>query len=139
VSLAAFVTKWSLPPTVTFGLVLALGLLMLAILSRRKGLPRPAVLEVGALLLMIPLVSPLGWDYQFVTSVLAITLLARHWFDLPVVGRYLLGANLAVIGLSIYDLIGASAYGAFMAWSVLTPCFLLVLGYLAYIRLCRVE
>ena len=134
VSLAAFVTKWSLPRELVFGLVLGLGFLMLAILRWRKGLPRAAVLEIGTLLMMIPLVSPLGWDYQFVTSVLGVTLLARHWADFPPAGRWLLAANLAVIGLSIYDLIGATAYGAFMSWSVLTLSFVLLVGYLGYLR-----
>ncbi len=93
---------------------------MLVIVRWGKGLPRAAVLEVGTLLVMIPLVSPLGWDYQLLTSVLAVTLLARHWTDFPPARSLASGANLALIGFSIYDLIGATAYGAFMAWSVLT-------------------
>ena len=48
-----------------------------------KDLPGAAVLEVGTLLTLIPLVSPLGWDYQFLTSALALTVLARHWTDFP--------------------------------------------------------
>jgi hypothetical protein len=134
VSLAAFLTKWALPGELAFGLVLALGLLMLAILRWRKGLPRADVLEVATLLVMIPLVSPLGWDYQFLTSVLGITLLARHWSDFSTAGRALLGANLAVIGLSVYDIIGPAAYSRFMGWSALTLSFLLVVGYLASVR-----
>jgi hypothetical protein len=82
---------------------------------------------------------PLGWDYQFLTSVLALTLLARHWFDFPKFSRAILGANLAVIGLSIYDVIGATAYRTFMSWSVLTVSFLVVVGYLAYLRYRRIN
>jgi Glycosyltransferase family 87 len=134
VSITAFVAKWNLPPLLAFALILALGISMLWILRWRKGSPRAAVLEVATLLVMIPLVSPLGWDYQFLTSVLGITLLARHWADFSPLCRVLLGANLLAIGFSVYDLIGPTAYGRFMAWSVLTLSFLLVVGYLAYTR-----
>jgi hypothetical protein len=139
VSLAAFLTKWSLPPELAAWLVFGLGILMLLILRWGKGLPRAGVLEVGTLLVLIPLVSPLGWDYQFLTSVLALTLLARHWTDFSRPWRLLLAANLFVIGLSIYDLMGRAAYQKFMAWSVLTACFLLVLGYLGHLRYRRLS
>lgn len=81
--------------------------------------------------------SPLGWDYQFLTSVLALTLLARHWNDFPRPCRFLLGATLFFIGFSIYDVMGRAAYQKFMAWSLLTACFLLVISYLAYLRYTR--
>ncbi len=134
VSLAAFLTKWSFPPGLAAWLVFGLGILMLLILRWGQGLPRTAVLEVGTLLVLIPLVSPLGWDYQFLTSVLGLTLLARHWTDFSRLWRWLLGANLFLIGFSIYDLIGRAAYQKFMAWSVLTASFLLVVGYLGQLR-----
>jgi alpha-1,2-mannosyltransferase len=138
VSLAAFLTKWSLPPAIAGGFVLGLGGYVLLLLRWGNGLHRAAVLEVGTLLVLIPLVSPLGWDYQFLTSVLALTLLARHWTDFPRLWRWILAANLALIGLSIYDLMGRAAYGRFMAWSLLTVSFLFVVvstGYLRYRRL----
>lgn len=134
VSILAFLTKWSLPREIAAGLVLGLGILILLFLRWRKELPRPAVLEFAILLVLIPLVSPLGWDYQFLTSALALTLLARHWNDFPRPWRWPLGANLLLIGFSIYDLIGRATYQKFMAWSVLTASFLLLLGYLGYLR-----
>jgi len=139
VSLAAFLTKWSLPPGLSAWLVFGLGILMLLILRWGKGLPRANVLEVGTLLVLIPLVSPLGWDYQFLTSVLALTLLSRHWATFPPASRAVLGVNLFVIGFSIYDVIGRVAYQKFMAWSVLTACFLLVVGYLVFLRFNRLN
>ncbi len=134
VSLTAFLTKWSLPSALALGLVLGLAILMLLIVRWGQGLSRAAVLEVGTLLVMIPLVSPLGWDYQFLTSVLAVTLLARNWTYFPPLGRFLLGVDFAVIGFSVYDLIGRGAYTAFMAWSVLTLSFLVLIGFLTHLR-----
>jgi hypothetical protein len=134
VSIAAFVTKWSLPRELAVGLILGLAVLVLLVLRSRSAVSAPAILEVAMLLVLIPLVSPLGWDYQFVTSAAALTLLGRHWRAFPRPLRWVSAANLAIIGLSVYDVIGAAAYHAFMMGSVLTLCFLLVIADLAYLR-----
>jgi alpha-1,2-mannosyltransferase len=134
VSLAAFVAKWSLPVWAALASVLGLAALMLLILRSRRAIPRPEVLEVATLLALIPIVSPLGWDYQFVTAALALTLLARRWADFPTTLRVLLALDLAVIGLSLYDLMGRASYRSFMEWSILTPCFVLIVLFLLYLR-----
>jgi hypothetical protein len=91
------------------------------------------------LLVLIPLVSPLGRDYQFVTAALALTLLARRWTDFSRPWRCACGLDLFVIGFSIYDVIVGPPIRAFMAWSVLTLCFLALLAYLASLRSRRLD
>ncbi|MGH9337628.1 MAG: glycosyltransferase family 87 protein, partial [Vicinamibacteria bacterium] len=108
ISILGFAAKWSLSPWLAAGIVLALGALMLWMIHRGRDLARASVLEVAALLLLIPLVSPLGWDYQLVTSVLAMTLLARHGNAFSPPARILLALDLALIGLSVYDVMGRS-------------------------------
>ncbi len=76
----------------------------------------------------------MGWDYQLLTSVLGVTLLAHHLPDVARPWRFVLLATFFAIGLSIYDVMGRRAYGAFMAWSILTPCFLVLVGYLLHLR-----
>jgi alpha-1,2-mannosyltransferase len=134
VSIPGFLAKWGLSPALAVPITILLAAGVLALIVRGRELPRSSVLEVGVLLVLIPLVSPLGWDYQFLTSVLAVTLLARHWNDFGAAGRSILGANLFVIGFSIYDLMGREAYGAFMRWSILTLAFLAILAFLASLR-----
>lgn len=128
---AAFATRAALVTTPL------LGLLVLAVMVRGRNVERAPVLECAVLLTLIPLVSPLGWDYQLLTSVLAVTLLAHRWDSFPRKARVVLGLDLAIIALSIYDLVGRAAYQTFMAWSVLTPAFLLVVGYVSWLRLRR--
>ncbi len=138
VSLPAFFTK--ICGTPGRGLVPALaGILILAglmlwIIYRGKSLSRPAVLEGGMILTCIPLVSPLGWDYTFLSATLGVmtTVYFFHHYSRP--ARIILGANFAVIGLSLYDLMGPQGYSRFMNWSVLTINFLILTGYLAYLR-----
>jgi alpha-1,2-mannosyltransferase len=138
VSVAAFLTKWSGEAYLAVPATVLLALLVLAVVLRGRDVSRSPVLEVALLLVLIPLVSPLGWDYQFLTSVLAVTLLAHHLSDFSRVFRWLLLANLFVAGFSIYDLMGRELYRAFMGWSLLTVSFLLVVVYLVSLRWRRI-
>jgi hypothetical protein len=139
VSAIGALTKWTgdaaVAGTLGLGVVALLAGLVLAIVARGRGMHRTAVLECALLLTLIPFVSPMGWDYQFLTAAAAVTLLAEHFTKLPL--RWLLALDFAVIGLSIYDVIGRAWYQAFMNASVLTVCFAIVIAYLAYLRFAR--
>jgi hypothetical protein len=141
VSIMAFWVKWTGNESLSFRisglLIVTLAFLLLAVIMRGRTFPNAAVLECAALLTLIPLVSPLGWDYTFLASVLAVTLLVHLFFVIPKVWRWLLVANFCVISLTIYDILGRTFYGSFMAWSVLTLNFLVVVGYLTYLRFSR--
>jgi hypothetical protein len=142
VSIVGLASKWLADPDLAKSLALAavavLAVLVLLAIRGGRDLHRSAILECALLLTLIPLVSPLGWDYQLLTSVLGVTLLAHHWGSLEVGHRSLLGACLFVAGFAIYDVIGRRAYGLFMSWSVLTVCFLVVAAYLLLLRRRRV-
>lgn len=138
VSVMAFLMKWTGDSSVSLwvyaSLTIALAFLILAIIVKGRTLPNGAVLECSILLTLIPLVSPLGWDYTFLMSVLGVTLLVHHFFDFPTAWRWILAANFCIISLTVYDVIGRTYYQTFMVWSVLTANFLIVAGYLAYLR-----
>lgn len=141
VSLLAMLTKWMSNPGLAqllyLLLVPALALVVLFTIHRGRGLDRAMVPEMFLLLLLIPLVSPLGWDYTFLSALPAVALLLRHFRDLPGALRVLLAANLGVIALSLYDLLGRRAYAAFMNASVLTVSFLLIAALMVYLRWTR--
>ena len=86
------------------------------------------------MLLLIPLVSPLGWDYTFLSSLPAIAFIVAQWGDLPRFVRVVLTVDFGVIALSLYDVLGRSLYASFMAWSVPTVCFLGLVPVLAGLR-----
>ena len=138
VSIVAFLSKWTQNATFSSWLgavmVAALAALVLILIRKGKNLKEPTALEYGLLLTLIPLVSPLGWDYQLLMSVLAITILVYHYFDYSRPWRILLVINFGIISLSVYDVMGRGLYQSFMAWSVLTLSFLILVGYLAYLR-----
>jgi len=138
ISLLALLSKWlgqgSAALTAWAVLVALLVLLMLLILLRGRGLPRAALLECSTLLLLTPLLSPLGWDYTFLFALPAVTLCFRHFFDLPPAGRVVLAANACLIYFLMYDILGRQSYARLMGLSLPTLFFLVILGFLFHIR-----
>lgn len=143
VSVLAFFTKWTGDPAHALTLTLVtLGALALATMAtilagwrRRDG----CVLDGALILLLIPLISPLGWDYTFLMALLAVTLVVnyRAAFAKPI--QWLLAANFAIVALALYDTMGRFLYGLFMHWSVTTINFLIVIPALVYLRMRQIS
>jgi len=141
VSVVALFTKWLgdprravLPTAIVLG-VLAVMTLAVVTMGRRQ--PRSFVLEGALVLTLIPLVSPLGWDYTFVLALLAVILILGHWSTFAPWARVLLGVNFAIVALVVFDLMGRESYGRFMQWSVTTLNFLVIVSALSYLRFRR--
>jgi hypothetical protein len=141
VSLAGFFAKWLGPGTTAAAATVAVGAALVAGLAvmvlRRETLSGREVLEGAVLLTVIPLLSPQGWDYVFLVATPAIALLVNYDRDLPAALRLMSWVSVLTIGLSVFDLMGREHYAAFMAWSVITVCFLVILIALAALRLRR--
>jgi len=139
VSLVGFLMKWTQDLSMSFticGVILAalIGLVLFLLLKGTR-IPQSAVLDGFLLLALIPLVSPLGWDYTFLSSAPAVMLICRHYDKYRRFWRGFLIFNFLVISLSLYDLMGRGLYTVFMSASVITLNFLALLGYLAYLRI----
>jgi len=141
VSLLAWLTKWTGDPGLAqMGFVfflLALVLLVFFFIRRRREKTGSVVPEGALLLLLVPLISPLGWDYTFLSSILAVAIVFRHLHRFPKIGRLFLILNFTVIGLSLFDLLGRKAYAVFMSASVLTLNFLVIVVAMVSLRWTR--
>lgn len=115
-----------------------LALLIFFLIHKGKEIQHPSILECSALLVCIPLVSPLGWDYTFLMSILGLTIILKFFNKFSLFWKCFLAFNLSVISLSLYDLVGQKIYSVFMSWSVLTINFLILLGYLSYLRIKKI-
>ncbi len=139
ISLIAMFTKWTGRPGLSGALYLcsiaALALGFLGIMARGRRVESPMVLESGLLLALIPLISPLGWDYTLLSSVLVVMLVLKHYAAFPNPARIFLALNFGVFGLSLFDLMGRELYAAFMGLSVPTLNALVFVGAAAWIRL----
>jgi hypothetical protein len=141
ISIIAFWMKWTGNPVLSWiisgTMTATLAALVLAMIWKGRDVAAPVALECGLLLMLIPLVSPLAWDYTLLMSVLAVTILVYHFFHYSGLWRALLVANFCMISLSIYDLMGRNLYESFMDWSVLTVNFLILVGSLACLRVSK--
>ena len=53
-------------------------------------------------------------------------------------GAGLTWAAVATIGLSLFDLMGRERYAAFMAWSIITVCFVVLVSALVGLRVRKI-
>jgi hypothetical protein len=139
VSIAAMYAKWIGAGGTAAALTGATIAVLLAaaalVFLRRAGLPFAEGLEGALLLTYVPLLSPQGWDYVFLVSTPAIVFLANYEDRLPLPLRLLTLVAVATIGLSVFDVMGRAAYAAFMSWSVISVCYLVVIGALCALRM----
>jgi len=116
--------------------VVALALLMLALIrsGRKIGTIQAGGLEIAFLLVLVPLISPLGWIYNYLYGFWAILFLVVGMEHFPVPLRWLVGADLAMIGLTLIDLIGRRAFDIYNGRALAAVNFLVALGGLAWLR-----
>jgi hypothetical protein len=138
VSIAAMWAKWigtGLAATVLTAVTSAIVLgSAIFVFVRRRTVSFPEGLEAAVLLTCIPLLSPQGWDYVFLVSTPAIVFLVNYEDRLPAFMRFAAIAALATIGLTVYDLMGRAAYATFMALSIISVCYFVVIGALCTLR-----
>ncbi len=142
VSIFAFFSKWISSQNLALlftGLTISLlAFLILFLFLRGKALHRASVLECAVLLICIPLISPLGWDYTFLMSLLGLFLILKYFQNYSLLWKIILIVNLCIISFSLYDLLGRENYALFMSWSVLTINFLFLIGYLSFLRIRKI-
>lgn len=142
ISIIAFFNKWTGDPklslvlTVIFLSILAFLVLILMILGKR--VEKAAILECSVLLILIPLASPLGWDYNLLMSILGIMVIVHYFLYYTKIWRIVLVCNFLIIFFSVYDIIGKDLYSTFMSLSLTTLNFLTLIGYLTFLRLKKI-
>jgi hypothetical protein len=143
ISIIAFFNKWtgesSLSLVLTAVFLSLLAFLVLLLMIQGKKLKNAVFLECSVLLILIPLASPLGWDYNLLMSILAIMIIVQYFPYYPKLWRIVLVCNFLIIFFSVYDIIGKDLYSTFMSLSITTLNFLLIIGYLAFLRLRKIS
>jgi hypothetical protein len=138
ISLAAMWAKWIGPGSAATALAALSGaglvVLVVAVCRRRGSVAAPNYLEFALLMLIVPLLSPQGWDYVLLLSAPAVICLLDRWREMKRGWQWLLAASLALMCLTIFDLMGRELYGRFMALSVVTIAALWIAGGLAHLR-----
>lgn len=116
------------------GLLIAFSFLWMMILGKKENINKPEVLEYSFLFVLIPLFSPLAWYYTYLYSILAIVFLINYIDKFPKVLKYLLIANLIIIGGSLREVLGKGAFRFYTGYSLVVISYLIVLFHLFYLR-----
>jgi len=138
ISIIALFTKWlgnnDQSLILSAVVITLLAILVLILILKGKSMPHALILECALLLLLVPLVSPLGWDYTLLMSTLAVLIIIQKYRSYSYFWRTVLIINFALIFFLTYDLLGRELYTTIMLWSVTTINFLILIGYLAFLR-----
>jgi len=142
VSLASMYAKWLGPSWVATSLALVTALASLGaatwVFLGRRSMPFPEGLEGSLLLMLIPLLSPQGWDYVLLVAAPAVVYLANYEDRLPAVPRVAAILAAVTIGLGLFDVMGRAAYAAFTALAIVSVCALVLVGALCVLRLKKI-
>ncbi len=138
VSIAAMWAKWlgiGTPAAVLAAVTIAAALaLVVFVWSRRSRIDDPNYLEVALLMLLVPLLSPQGWDYVLLLATPAVVCLMDRWGDVSPSWRVAIALCLGAMGLSLFDLMGRELYNRFMMLSIVTVAALGAAVSLAHLR-----
>jgi Glycosyltransferase family 87 len=141
VSLASMWAKWlgAGPLATTLASASSLALLAAAGVAflRRNGVARPDGLEAGLLIAITPLISPQGWDYVVILATTALAYVVNDFDRLPRLLRVLTIAAIAVVGLSLYDVLGRELLYALLNLSVITIGMIVIIAALLTLRMRR--
>jgi hypothetical protein len=142
VSFASMWVKWVGPGPLATSLAAATAvcalLAFVTLFRRRHGAAFPEALEGSLLLMLVPLLSPQGWDYVLLLSAPAVILLANYEDRLPAALRAAAIAAALIMGLSLFDVMGRRAYGVFMGWAVISVCASVLITALCVMRFRRI-
>jgi hypothetical protein len=138
ISLASMWAKWlgSGATAATLAALSSLAALGLGVVVwlKRTAVPSPAYLEVSLLMLLVPLLSPQGWDYVLLLATPAVVCLIDRWPQVDHRWQWLTGLALATMGLTLFDVMGRTLYERFMATSAISVCAILLAIALTHLR-----
>jgi hypothetical protein len=117
------------------GLLIAFSFLWMMIIGKRENLDRPEVLEYSFLFVLIPLFSPLAWYYNYLYSILTIVFLINYADKFSKALKYVLIANLIIIGGSLREVLRKDAFRFYTGYSLVVISYLIVLFHLFYLRI----
>jgi len=115
-------------------LVIGYSFLWMMLVGKRMNLKKPEVLEVSFLFVLIPLFSPLAWYYNYLYSILTIVFLINYIDKFPSILKYVLIANLIVIGASLREILGKDVFRFYTQYALVLISYLVILFHLFYLR-----
>jgi len=105
-----------------------------AIVRAGRGLREPRYLELAALAMLVPVISPQGWDYVLVIAVPAFVCLLDRFGDLSRGWRLTTLIGIALTSFTVFDLVGRHVYLWLMSVSAVTIGIIVLVAVLGHLR-----
>jgi hypothetical protein len=138
ISLASMWAKWlgagSTAATLAIASAGVLAAIAIGVWLGRGRFAKPDYLEIALLLLLVPLLSPQGWDYVLLLGTPAVVCAVDRWRETSTGWRAFTTAALVVMGLTIFDVMGRTVYSRFMALAAVSVCAIGLAIVLAHLR-----
>ena len=124
ISFAAMWAKWLGAGPIASSLALASVVASLAaaafVFRCHHAVRHPAYLEVGFLLMLVPLISPQGWDYVLLLGVPAMLVLLDRWPEMTMPWRVVTAAGFFMANLTTFDTVGQHYYMVVTTYAVVS-------------------
>jgi hypothetical protein len=104
------------------------------VIRQRQRVPSPGYLEFGMLMLLVPLISPQGWDYVLLLGTPAIVCLADRFGTMTMPWKAVAALAAVFMSFTIFDVLGRALYGRLMAVNIVSACALVLFVCLAHLR-----
>ena len=138
ISFVSFWTKWIGPGTLAARLALASAVIAvaagIAVMWRRRHVPEPNYLEAAYFFVLIPLVSPQGWDYVLLIALPAYMCLVDRWRDVSPNWRAVVLTGFLLTSFTIFDLLRRPLYIHLMELAAVTVGAVLIAACLIRLR-----
>ena len=138
VSIATMWAKWLGPGALASRMAVAtVALAVIAVawaVGRRSRVPAPAYLEFGLLMLLVPLISPQGWDYVLLVATPAVVCLVDRFSEMTPPWRAATALAAGLMSFTIFDLLGRALYSRLMAVNIVSVAALALFVALTHVR-----
>jgi hypothetical protein len=79
-------------------------------LAKRRVVRQPEYLEAAYWFLLIPLLSPQGWDYVLLLALPGFLLIVDRWREVPAIWRIIAACGFVLTSFTIFDLMRRALY-----------------------------
>jgi hypothetical protein len=114
ISLASMWAKWIAPGSTASALAAATAAALFAlggvILLRRRPVREPNYLECAYFFVLVPLLSPQGWDYVLLLALPAYLCVVDRWREMPPAWRAVAATAFVLTSFTIFDLLRRPLY-----------------------------
>ena len=138
ISFASMWAKWLAPGAAASALAVLSAIVAvaagLAAIARRRSAKEPNYLEGAYFLVLVPLLSPQGWDYVLVIALPAYVLILDRWAEMPHSWRFTAAVALFLTSFTIFDVLRRTLYTQSMLIGVVSVGAVLMAACLLQLR-----